>query len=64
MQVYNTASGSIPDGSSVKIVAIAVNSSGTLYTFSQNLTVSSSSSIEVAMGSTTDAAVTALLDGL
>ena len=64
MQVYNLTSGSIPDGSNVKIVAIAVNSSGQLYSFNQNLTVNASSAISVTMSATTDAALTALLDGL
>jgi hypothetical protein len=64
MQVYNVVSGSIPDGSVVKIVAIAVDASGTLYSFNQNLTVSSSSQIQVTMAATTDAALTSLLNGL
>lgn len=64
MQVYNVVSGSIPDGSAVKIVAIAIDASGTLYSFTQNLTVSSSSQIQVTMAATTDAAITSLLNGL
>lgn len=64
MQVYNQTSGSIPDNSVVKIVAIAVNSSGTLYSFTQNMTVTASSSLEVTMAATTDPALTAVLDGL
>lgn len=64
MQVYNQTSGSIPDGTAVKIVAIAVNSSGTLYSFTQNMTVNSSSSVEVTMSATTDPALTAVLDAL
>ncbi len=64
MQVFNVASGSIPDGSAVKIVAIAVDGSGTLFSYSQNLTVSSTSQIQVTMAATTDGALTTLLDGL
>lgn len=64
MQAYNSTSGSIPNGSSVKIVAIAVNGSGTLFSFSQNLTMTSSTAVEVTMAATTDANLTALLDGL
>jgi len=64
MQVYNTVSGSIPDGSSVKIVAIAVDGSGTLFSFNQNLTLTSSTSVEVTMAATTDANLTSLLNGL
>ncbi|MES2592450.1 MAG: hypothetical protein V4608_11225 [Bacteroidota bacterium] len=64
MQVYNVASGSIPTGSAVKIIAIAVDAGGTLYSFNQNMTVSASSQIEVTMAATNDASLTGLLDGL
>jgi hypothetical protein len=64
MQVFGSASGSIPDGSSVKIVAIAVDGSGTLFSFNQNLTMTSSTAVEVTMAATTDANLTALLNGL
>jgi hypothetical protein len=64
MQVSNMVSGSIPDGSSVKIVAIAVNGSGQLYSFSQNQTVTANANIQVTMAATTDAALTTLLNGL
>lgn len=64
MQVYNAVSGSIPNGSAVKIVAIAVDANGTLFSFNQNLTMTSSTQAQVTMAATTDAALTALLDGL
>lgn len=64
MQVYNTVSGLIPDGSAVKIVVIGVKSGGELFSFSKNLTVSASASIDVIMNATTDSDLTALLDGL
>ncbi len=64
MQVYNLTSGSIPDGSSVKIVAIAVDGSGTLFSYNQNLTMTSSTQAQVTMAATTDAALTSLLNGL
>lgn len=64
MQVYNTVSGAIPDGSDVKIVAIAINGSGTLFSFSQNKTITASATVDVVMSETTDAALTSLLDGL
>lgn len=64
MQVYNLTSGSIPDGSAVKIIGLAVNGSGTLYSFTQNLTVTSNTSVDVTMSATTDAAFTAMLDAL
>lgn len=64
MQMYGAVSGSIPSGSAVKIVAIAVDANGTLFSFNQNLTVSSTSQIQVTMAATTDGALTSLLDGL
>ncbi len=64
MQAYNAVSGSIPSGSSVKIVAIAVDANGTLFSFSQNLTMTSSTQVQVTMAATTDPNLTALLDGL
>lgn len=64
MQVYNMASGSIPSGSAVKIVAIAVDANGQLFSYTQNLTMTSSTQAQVTMTATTDAALTALLDGL
>ncbi len=64
MQVYNTVSGSIPNGSAVKIVAIAVDANGQLFSFSQNLTMTSSTSVQVTMAATTDPALTALLTAL
>lgn len=64
MQVNNLTSGSIPNGSSVKIIAIAVDGAGKLYSFSKSQTVTSSDKIEVTMAETTDAALTSALDGL
>ncbi len=64
MQVYNSVSGSIPDGSNVKIVAIGVNGSGQLYSFSQTQTVNADAQIQVTMAATSDAALTTLLNGL
>lgn len=64
MQVYNLASGQIPNGSVVKIIAIAVDGSGQLYSFYQTQTVNASASVDVTMSATSDAALTALLDGL
>ncbi|HSY77552.1 MAG TPA: hypothetical protein VK890_11880 [Bacteroidia bacterium] len=64
MQAYNSATTAIPNGSSVKIVAIGVDGSGNLFSFYQAMTVSSSSSINVTLSATTDAALTTLLTGL
>jgi hypothetical protein len=64
MQAYNQSVGIIPNGTAAKVIAIAVNSSGTLFSFSQDLTVNGSQTVQVTMSATTDAALTALLDGL
>jgi len=64
MQAYNSASSAIPNGSAVKIVAIGLDANGNLFSFSQNQTVSSSTSVNITLSATTDAALTTLLDGL
>lgn len=64
MQVYNLASTAIPNGSAVKIVCIAVDASNTLFSYSQNLTVTSNTQIDVTMTATTDPALTSLLTAL
>lgn len=64
MQVYNMASGLIPNGSAVKIVGIGAKANGDLYSFSQNITVNADQAIDVTMAASTDAALTILLDGL
>jgi hypothetical protein len=64
IQAYNLSTCQIPNGAAVKIVAIAVDASNQLFYFNQNLTVSSSQQISVTMSSTTDASLTALLNGL
>ncbi len=64
MQAYNSASGLIPNGSSVKIVAIGIDSGGNLFSFTQSQTVNTSSPVDIVMSATTDAALTSYLDGL
>jgi hypothetical protein len=64
MQAYNSSSSAIPNGSAVKIVAIGLTASGSLFSFTQNQTVSSSTSVNITLSATTDAALTTVLDGL
>ena len=64
IQAYNLSTVQIPNGSSAKIVAIAIDTNNQLYSFSQNLTVSAAQQISITMSATTDADLTALLDGL
>lgn len=64
MQVYNMTSGLIPNGSSVKIVMIAMDSGGNLFSYTESRTVNSSATIDMSLSQTTDAALTTYLDGL
>jgi len=64
MQAYNMTSGLIPNGSNVKIIMIAINSSGDLYTYQETKTVTSSSTIDVELISISDADLTNDLDNL
>ncbi len=64
MQVYNTVSGAIPDGSNVKIVALGVNAAGNLFSFYGTQTVNADAQIDATLSATTDADFTALLQGL
>ena len=64
MQVSNLISGQIPNGSSVKVIALGLDSGGQLFSFNQTLTVNSNTSISVTLSATTDAAFTALLNSL
>jgi len=64
MQVYSVNSGAIPNNSNVKIVMIAVNSSGQLFSYTENRTVNSSAAIDVVLSPTTDPLLTVLLNSL
>lgn len=64
MQVYNQASGLIPNGTSVKIVMMAVDASGQLFSYTDSRTVNSSTTIDMSLSQTTDAALTTYLNGL
>ncbi len=64
MQAYNLSMGIIPNGTDVKIIAIAVDGNGNLFSYNQQLIVNASQSIQVTMSQTTDAALTGLLNAL
>ena len=64
MQAYNTASGSIPNGSKVKIIALGVDKNGDLFSFSQGVTVNTSGPIDITLAATTDGDFTSLLNSL
>jgi hypothetical protein len=56
--------GIIPNGSDVKIIAIAVDGNGNLFSYFQQLNVNASQTIQVTMLQTTDAQLTTLLNSL
>ncbi len=64
MQVYNLSSQNIPNGTDVKIILIGVDGSGNLFSYYQELNVTASSAIDVTLTAISDAALTAVLDGL
>jgi hypothetical protein len=64
MQVYNTVSGLIPNGSTVKIVMMAQDSNGQLFSYTETRTVNNSDTISMSLSSTTDGALTAHLNSL
>jgi hypothetical protein len=64
MQVYNMSSGAIPNGSSVKIVLIGLNSSGQLFTYTESRTVNGNALIDVELVQTSDANLTSYLNSL
>lgn len=64
MQVSSLASGQIPNGSNIKIIAIGVDGSGQLFHYNQNLTLTSNTNIDVTMTSISDASLTSLLNSL
>jgi hypothetical protein len=64
MQAYNQSMGIIPNGSDVKIIAIAVDGNGNLFSYFQQLNVNASQTIQVTMLQTTDAQLTTLLNSL
>ena len=64
MQVYNQTSGLIPNGSNVKIVLLAIDGSGGLHSYTSTQTINASNTLDITLNPTTDAAVTAYLNGL
>ena len=64
IQVYNMTSGLIPNGTSVKVVMMAQDASGNLFSYTESRTVTNSVTIDMALSQTTDAALTTHLNGL
>ncbi len=64
LQSSNSVISGIPSGANAKIVAIAVNASGSLFHFYQELTVTGNSTQMVIMSEISDSDLTTLLDSL
>ena len=64
IQAYNQTASGIPNGSSVKIVLMAMDSNGGLFSWTDTRTINSNTSIAVSLSSTTDPALTSHLDNL
>jgi hypothetical protein len=64
MQAYNESLGIIPNGTAAKIIAIAQDAGGSLFSFFQETTINGSQTIDVTLSQTTDSELTALLNGL
>jgi hypothetical protein len=57
-------SGLIPNGSNVKVVMMAQDASGNLFSYTESRTVNNSVTIDMALSQTTDAALTTHLNGM
>ena len=64
MQAYNSVTGLIPNGASIKIILIGMQSSGALFYFYKDSSISGPTTIDVEMISISDADLTNLLNGL
>ena len=64
VQGYGQTASGIPSGSSVKIVLMAMDSNGDLFSYTDSRTISGNTSIDISLSSTTDAALTTHLNGL
>ena len=64
MQAYNSVTGLIPNGTSIKIILIGMQSSGALFYFYKDTNISVSTTIDVEMTSISDADLTTLLNSL
>lgn len=64
MQAYNSVTGLIPNGASIKIILIGMQSSGALFYFYKNTSITGPTTIDVEMTAITDADLTTLLNSL
>lgn len=64
MQGYSQTVASVPAGTAVEIVLMAMDSNGDLFSYTDSRTINGNTSIDVTLTQTTDAALTAYLNGL
>lgn len=64
MQVYNQVSGLIPSGTAIKVILMAQDASGQLFSYTESRTASSSTTMTVSLTATTDTDLTNYLDAL
>jgi len=64
MQVYNSVSGAIPNGSNVKIILMGMKSPGDMYFYYTETTINAATTMDVELSSISDADLTNLLNGL
>ncbi|MEJ6736014.1 MAG: hypothetical protein QNK84_03125 [Flavobacteriales bacterium] len=64
MQVYNLTSGAIPNGTAIKVILMAQDASGQLFSYTESRTASANTTMTVSLNSTTDADLTTYLDAL
>lgn len=64
MQGYNQKVTGVPSGASVKIVLMAQDNNGDLFSYTDSRTINGNTSIDISLSPTTDAALTSHLNGL
>ncbi|MDG1477246.1 MAG: hypothetical protein P8Q14_08875 [Vicingaceae bacterium] len=64
MQVYNLTSGIIPNGTAIKIILMAQDASGQLFSYTESRNASVNTTITVSLSQTTDADLTNYLNAL
>ena len=64
IQAYNQTATGIPANASVKIVLMAVDNNGDLFSWTDSRTISGNTPIDVTLTATTDAALTSYLNSL
>ena len=64
MQVYGLNSGAIPNGEAIKIILMAQDASGQLFSYTESRTANANITITLSLSSTSDADLTTHLDAL